>query len=843
MGRGNDSSQLLADVIQSIEDGAAIYDTNDRLVQFNDKYTQYFLLVHDLLKPGITFREIFEAQADRGLIEGSEAEKQAWVNSRVKLFDDGARANEFQRVDGSWVRIDYYKLPGGGTFVVTADITQRKAGEAALQQSKDRLEHAVAARTADLQAALDSLSKAQTRLGDAIDSIEEGFVYYDADERLILCNKKYREFYPWIDDVLVPGARLEDVARAAAERGQDATPIADVGKWVDERRAAFASGEMYEQHLRDGRWLSCRESRTRDGGFVGLSIDISAQKLAEASLRESEAQLRLVADGLPARISYLDKEKRYRFVNRQYTDAIGRPSSEIIGKTIRDVRGVEFDASITDYLDKTFSGEQVTYDVRAVGPDGETRDLNVTMVPHRDAEGAVQGYFVLSNDITERKRAEDASKEANERFSRAFSSNPTAVAIADLDGKLFDVNNKLTETFGYSREEAIGKKAVDLGIWADAKDRDKAVAAQTADGLLENFEVTFRARDGRVIHGLHSSESIEIDGRPMRLGITNDITDRKDAEEALKEREELFVRVFESSPALIAISQPKDGAHFDVNKAWIETTGYSHDEAMANSAEKLGIWAEQEMRDRFVALLEQQGSVRNYEAKFRAKDGREIDVLVGGEYMDFDAGPRLLVAAHDITERKQVERALRESEGRFKSMIENSPSAINLKDLDGRYRVTNSKFEDWSHLSGTDLIGLTPRDLFPEGGEFVEVAAKLDKEVLANNTSREHEMSVVFRDGSVRWLHIMKFPVRDANGATVGVGTINTDITERREAEERLRQAQRWRPSDNSPAVSPTTSTICSQSSWAMPNFSGSVTMTTNRGWRRSTGLPHAGPN
>ena len=525
-----DSEQLLAEVMQSIDDGAAIYDANDRLIQLNEAYTQYFSLVGDLLEPGISFREIFEALAERGSYEGPEDGKQSWVDTWLKLFEEGAKANEFKRVDGVWVRVDYYKLPSGGTFVVTADITELRASETALQESYQQLEQRVAARTADLQA-------------------------------------------------------------------------------------------------------------------------------------------------------------------------------------------------------------------------------------------------------------------ANERFYKTFTANPAAVAIAELDGKLYDVNDKWVETFGYTREEALGKTAIDLDIWVDPGQRERAIAARAASGLLENFDVTFRARDGRIIHGLHAAESIEIDGRQMRLGITIDVTERVRAEQALKAREELFARVFHSSPVLLVISRPSDGAHFDVNQAWIETTGYSREEAMAHSAEELGIWANKTERDHFVARLEQEGSVRDYEAKFRAKNGREIDVLVAGDYMDFHAEPRLLVVAHDITERKRVERAQIEGEERLKSIIENSPSAIFLKDLEGRYRVTNSMFKEWYGIADDEIIGRTSHDVL--SSDFAEIVVQADHEVLATGVAREWELEATFADSTKHWVHMVKFPVRDAAGGMVGIGTINTDVTERRETEARLRQAQK----------------------------------------------------
>ena len=163
MNSADDSHQLLSEIIESIEDGAAIFDRDDRLVQFNEKYTQYFLLIRDILKPGISFGEMFQALARRGLYDGPESGLEDWVARRTRLFAEGAKANEFQRVDGSWVRVDYYKLKSGSTFVVTADVTARREGERALRQSHHDLERMIAERTADLLAANESLSAAKVQ--------------------------------------------------------------------------------------------------------------------------------------------------------------------------------------------------------------------------------------------------------------------------------------------------------------------------------------------------------------------------------------------------------------------------------------------------------------------------------------------------------------------------------------------------------------------------------------------------------------------------------------------------------------------------------------------------------
>ncbi|HXC50018.1 MAG TPA: PAS domain S-box protein [Candidatus Limnocylindrales bacterium] len=139
-------------------------------------------------------------------------------------------------------------------------------------------------------------------------------------------------------------------------------------------------------------------------------------------------------------------------------------------------------------------------------------------------------------DVTERKRAEIALRESEQRFSKAFNASPLSLTISSLvTGKLLEVNDTFVEITGYSRAEAIGKTTTELGVWAKPGDREEELAAVEAEGRLRNREYTFRMRNGREITGLLSAETIDVGGEPCALTVIQDITDRKQFEHALRE--------------------------------------------------------------------------------------------------------------------------------------------------------------------------------------------------------------------------------------------------------------------------------------------------------------------
>ena len=244
---------------------------------------------------------------------------------------------------------------------------------------------------------------------------------------------------------------------------------------------------------------------------------------------------------------------------------------------------------------------------------------------------------------------------ANERFDTAFQASPAMVAITSEEtGELYDVNDRWTEILGHSREQAIGMTAIELGIWVDPAERTRAYEARTTGGSVQNFEVKLRSRSGGVIHGLHSSEPIDIDGRAMRLGVTIDVTERKLAEEQLRRANDRFHTAFHSSPNLIGLTEIESGRVVDVNRRWLETLGYRREEIVGRMVDDLGVWDNLDERRTLVEQVRAAGSARDLETTFRRRDGTLVHALFGTVLTEVEGRQVLLWVGTDITSARKL---------------------------------------------------------------------------------------------------------------------------------------------------------------------------------------------
>jgi len=237
----------------------------------------------------------------------------------------------------------------------------------AVQQAGEPLRFvAIESDTTARRAALERARQAEQTLLTAIDSLEDAFVLYDADDRLVMANSRYKEYYPLSADLLEPGRRFEDIIRIGAERGQYADAEGRVDEWVAERMAAHrGANQELEQRLSDGRWLRISERRTPDGGVVGFRVDITELKQARESaevanraksrfLAMMSHEIRTPLNGVLGALGLLDDDA-LSSEQRRYVD-VGKKAGESLLSIINDVLDVskmeadhmELETSVTE---------------------------------------------------------------------------------------------------------------------------------------------------------------------------------------------------------------------------------------------------------------------------------------------------------------------------------------------------------------------------------------------------------------------------------------------------------------------------------------------------------------
>lgn len=353
-------------------------------------------------------------------------------------------------------------------------------------------------------------------------------------------------------------------------------------------------------------------------------------------------------------------EGRYIAVNDAWIEVTGWQREEAVGRTVEeiDIWVIEEQKHLIRKLILENNGiRSMEIDFRMKS--GQIRSALVSA----DIIGKSDNLHILwvFKDITDQKRMEQALRISEEKFSKAFENNPDPISITTLgDVRYVEVNRAFTALTGYTREEVIGKDALDYDLWPDPEARERLVnLIKSQSHVMVDEEFVFRMKSGELRTFLCSTDIIHLGSEPHLLFVTKDITDRKRMEEALRSSEEKFSRAFNVSPVAMAISSMNEGRFIAVNDCFCTMLGYKRETVIGKTSKELGFWMDFENRVQIKQMMQNKEPVRDLEVYFCTKPGELRLGSYSAEEIEIDGELCLLTILIDITDRKAAEEEIK----------------------------------------------------------------------------------------------------------------------------------------------------------------------------------------
>ena len=506
------------------------------------------------------------------------------------------------------------------------------------------------------------------QIAKLLEQISDGFVALDKDWRYIYVNQK------------------------AAEMLQRKKPSDLIGKhiWTEYPEGVGQPFQLaYEKAMKEktpiviedyyepwGRWFENRIYPSVDILCI-LFTEITERKRVEEALRESEQKFSKIfyASPVPVSINRVS-DGRYVEVNQSFLKRMGYKREEVIGHTALEIDAWLDPARRPEMLEILHGqGSLSEFEAKFRTKSGE---VGIALLFREVIELAGEKHFIGTTlDITERKQVEEALLASGEQYRALFETAPVGIGVADQTGRLLAFNNAMLQPGGYTREE-IQKIGSVQGLYYDQSQRAAVLALFEKQGFVKQYPIQFVRKDGTSYDTLLTLTPIRFEGKPCVQALVEDITDRKQAEDALYESKQRFKSLSEAAFEGIMIHDM--GTIIDANQAFADLFGYSRPEDLIglNGLQVLPFTSESlELIKRNIGS----SSTKPFDITIQGQDGSLLHAETQGRDITIEGRKLRVVAMRDISERKRAEEEIRQRLGELQGLYETSNSISAEHDL------------------------------------------------------------------------------------------------------------------------------------------------------------------
>jgi len=781
-----ESEEKLRILFETITDGIIVSDLEGRIIDVNEAAIRLLGYSDKVEVIGLTgFEFIAEKDCARATEDAMKAIElghgpafeYTFVDKNGRKYD--AEASASLLLDGSGNSV--------GFVIVIRDITERKQAEEALREGEEKY-RTVLEEIEDGYFEVD-IAGNFTFFNDPLC----GIIGYSRDEMMGINNRQYmdkenaKKVYQAFNRVYATGKSSKEFGWEIIRK--DGT-----------KRFTEASVSLK------------RNSEGEPSGFRGIVRDITERKRAEEELRESESRYRLLAENVTDVIWTMDMNLQLTYVSPSVTRQRGYSVEEAMTRGIEeDLTSASLEIAIKAFseglaaekMESKDLSRTWTIDCEMYCKDGSTIWAEQEITFLRDADGKPVGILGVSRDITERKMAEGEKLRAVTEKAAVLDSMGEGLLLLDMEGKINSCNPAFERLCGHEKGDLIGMDAAGLiNILVKADDQQRLLvnfAAALKAGIVGTEYFTLITGDGREIP-VATTETLIVDneGNPTTIIATfKDITDIKQAETSQRESQEKLRRFMDSATDQFTIWDSELNL-VDLNEAALRYPLIRHSDK-ANKEDFIGkniVEMEPHVKER--------GRYDQYLSVIETGESLVIeDVVPNRELGDihlsvraFKVGNGLGMITTDITESKRAERALRESEQRYRLLADNVTDVISITDLNLQLIYVSPSIKRLLGFSVEEAMAetmecfLTPASLDAAMEALAEEIAKRNQEQKDLLWTRTLEMEMTCKDGSTVWTENIVSPLHDQNSKVIGIVAVTRDIRERKRAEVALRESE-----------------------------------------------------